>query len=282
MKPLKHHVVFLSMIAISGFIWLQMAVYLGHELFGYNPDWGFIQYCLSLLKERTVWHEIVFIGLNVLIGYSYGMVLLEIARQWVHAKRWYRYVMIHRNERMTEKVNRCYPHFRNKIIVINQDSAVALTYGFLRPMIVVSSKTVEQFSEGELAAILWHEWCHCRHYDPLRLLLVKMMKNSLPFIPILNRPASYIHVVMELQADRYSIKRMNSPFYLANVLLKWSRMPNSAQIGIGFADNAINYRLMQLMEPGQKIQFPIWGTSPFLSSALMVVFITGIVTSGCS
>lgn len=282
MKPIKHHLVFLSMLTIGGFVWFQMALYLAHEWFGYNPEWGYLQYCLSFLKEKTLWHRVMVIGLNALIAYSFGMLVFVMGRQWRISKRWLREISIRRDDRLTARVNGRYPYFRNKIVVIREDKLAALTSGFFRPIIVISSQTVEQFGERELAAILWHENCHCRHHDPLRLLLLEMMRSSLPFIPILKRPVSYIWVAMELQADQYSVKRMHSAYYLANVLLFWSRSPVTVAGGVGFADKAINYRLLQLIEPDKKLHVPLWEASSSLYSAVIVIMIAGIVASGCS
>lgn len=282
MKRLKHHFVFLLMALTSGFVWLQMIVYLFHELFDYNPKWGYLQYCVAALSEQSLLHQAVFIGLNIIIAYSFGMVLWIVCKQVVLKRKWSKYVRTNRHHRLSEGINADFIHFRHGITVVEHDAILAHTFGFLRPRIVVSTMLIEQFSDRQLEAILWHEWSHCRSYDPMRLLLVKMMNDSLPFIPILKRSAHYIQVWVELQADQYSVNKMKSSYELASVLYKCSQLVNRAPVGVGFADEAINYRIQQLIEPNGKIRVPLLEVTPFMSSSFMVILFTSIVVSGCS
>lgn len=282
MKRLKHHFILMLMALTSGFIWLQMMVYLLHELFDYNPKWGYLQYCVAVLSEQSILHQAVFLGLNIIIAYSFGMVLWIIFNQIVLERKWSKYVRTNRHDWLSEWVNTNYPHFRQRITVVEHHSILAHTFGFFRPRIVVSTNLMEQFSDRQLEAILWHEWSHCRSYDPMRLLLVKIMNDSLPFIPILKRLAYYIQVWVELQADQYSVNKMKSSFELASVLYKCSQLGNRAPVGVGFADKAINYRIQQLIEPHGKIRVPLLDVTPFMSSSFMVILFTSVVVSGCS
>ncbi|WP_336775264.1 M56 family metallopeptidase [Paenibacillus sp. MMO-58] len=282
MKQLKHHFILFLMALTSGFVWLQMMVYLLHELYGYKPNWGYLQYCVAALSEQSLLHQVVLLGLNIMIIYSFGMVLWIICKQFVLVRKWSLYVSSNRNKSLSNQLNSQYSQFKQRITVIDHDSILAHTFGFFRPRIVVSAKLIEQFSERQLAAILWHEWSHCRSYDPMRMLFVKIMNDSLPYIPIFKRLAHYIQVWVELQADQYSVRKMNSSYELASVLYTCSQLENRVPVGVGFADQAINYRIQQLIEPNGKIRIPLLIATPFLSSSLMVILLSSVLVSSCS
>ncbi|UVI31148.1 M56 family metallopeptidase [Paenibacillus spongiae] len=282
MRFQKHRLVFVSMMAISAFVWLQMAIYLLHEVFGLRPKWNLLQYCVAAVSEQTVLNQIVLIGLNGIMAYSIGMIIWFIGQQAVMERRWLARMKMNRHNRLSKQLNRKYRSLGYEITVIRHDSMLALTFGFIRPRILVSTALLSNFTEREMDAIVLHEVSHCRNYDPLRLLLVKMMKDSLPFIPVLHRMSHYIEVWVELEADRYAIEQMKSPIDLANVLLRYSRFSQRSLVGVGFADEAINYRLQQLIEPKSKIRVPILNIIPLSISSLMIFIISNIFVSGCA
>ncbi|UVI33441.1 M56 family metallopeptidase [Paenibacillus spongiae] len=282
MKPRNYHIVLSSMILISLFVWGQMAIYLLHELFGFDPKWAILQYCVAALQEQSVLHQIVLVLLNVMIAYSFGMILWLIGKQAIHERRWNVRLQMIRHNRLSKQFNHKFKKWGHEIIVIRHDSIIALAFGSLRPRIVISTALLNEFTEREIDAILLHESGHCQNYDPLRMLMVRIMKDSLPFIPILKRLSHYIDVWVELEADHYAVMHMKSPIDLASVLLKCSRLSQRTAIGIGFADKAINYRLQRLIEPKKKIRVPLLDFIPVTISSFMIVILSSIVISGCT
>jgi beta-lactamase regulating signal transducer with metallopeptidase domain len=282
MKLIKHQLVLLFMTMLSGFVWLQMGLYLLHELTGYNPDWGYLQYCVGVLPEQSVFHQVVFVGLNIMMIYSFGMAIWIIGKQMVLSKRWSAFVRTFSDETQSQQMNRKFPGFGSRIIVVREEGILALTFGFFRPKIVVSTSLIEHFNDHELTAILWHEWSHCSNYDPLRLLFVKAMRYSLPYIPVLRYMERYIQIWVELHADQKSVDRMKSAYPLASAILKGSRTMTTVPSGVGFANQAINFRLKQLIEPHSSIRVPFLVPTPFMFSATVVVLLTSVVISGCS
>ncbi len=282
MKSRKHHLIFLLMTLVSLFAWSQMILYLVHEISGYNLKWGLLQYCVNAIREQTILHQAVFVGLNIAIFYSFGVAFWIIAQQILQANKWNRFVLLHQDQHLTEQTSRTFQLMGFPIVVIRHQGLLAVTSGFLRPRIIISSELVERFSERELKAILWHERSHCRQLDPLRILMVTMMRKSLPFIPILKQWARFVEVSVELQADQYAVRRMNSAYELASVLLKCSNTFSKVSASVGFADQAINYRLKQLIDPKTTFRIPLLETIPFMFSALIMMLLASIVTSGCS
>lgn len=282
MKVRKHHLVLFAMVAFSGFIWIQYVFYLLHQFVGLQPKWNFLQYCVSAIRQHSYIHEWVTIGLNTVIAYSFGMTVWGIGKQWILSRRWSNHIRMHRNGGLTEQLNQHYSQFKARINVIDHQDLIALTSGFFRPKIVVSSKLIERLTDQELTAVLWHEWSHCTQFDPLRLLLAKTMKISLPYFPVFKYMEHYIQVWVELQADRHSVTRMKSPMHLANVLVKGLRTESGSTTGIGFANQAINYRLKQLIEPQSPVRVPLWGATSSMNTLITVLFLTSVLISGCT
>lgn len=280
---IRNHLAFGFYLLISGFAWTQMALFLVHETTGFNPEWGVLQYCLSALKEETLIHQVVRIGLNILIAYSALSLISSVIQQFTLAKHWRNQIKTRFNHVRTAQMRHQFEEIGSKITVIDHEGIVAVTYGFILPRIVLSSKVMDDFSDREIAAIVWHENYHCRNLDPLRSLILQIMMTSLPFLPILQKLAHYIQVWMELLADRYVIRKLNNPHDLAGVLLKCSQQVQVVPLGsVGFADVAINYRLQQLIHPKQKIKVPVLKSIPVVNSILMLTLLSGILVSGCS
>ncbi|HUC91785.1 MAG TPA: M56 family metallopeptidase [Paenibacillus sp.] len=285
MRLRKHHLVLLLMILISGFIWSQMVIYALHELFGFNPRWGIAQYCVAVLSGKLFWHQAVLIGLSVIIAYSFGTILRVLCSQIANQRKWNRHVGDNQHARLTAQMNRKYRNRGYEVAVIRHESIVALTSGFRRPRIILSTALISECTDREIDAVVMHECSHCRQYDPMRMLVIKIMTDSLPFIPLLKRLSHYIHVWVELEADQYSIKRMRSQVDLASVLLRCSNASKNSPnrtVGIGFADEAINYRLLQLIEPKRKIRVPLFDFIPLWISLAAIFALTGMIISGCT
>ncbi|GGF96160.1 M56 family metallopeptidase [Paenibacillus abyssi] len=282
MKLQKHHVVLVVMMLISGFVWTQMAIYVLHELFGFDPIGGIVQYCVTALNGQTLSQQMMVLGIHVLIAFSFGMLLWSLYKQLVLAGRWNIYVKAARHNRLSKQLNRKYRQYGQEIIVIRHNAVLALTSGFIRPRIVVSSALLSEFSAREIEAIVLHECSHCRSYDPARMLIMKVMKDSLPYIPILKRLSHYIEVWIELEADGYAVRQMQTRVDLASVLLRFSRMSQRLPVGIGFvSDQAINYRMLRLIDPKKKIHVPLLKLMPLTISSFMMFILSSIVASGC-
>lgn len=281
MKFRNHHFILIGMISVSGFVGAQMGLYLLHTLYGYHFTWSFLWNCLVVIKDLPLIHAVISNSFNILIIYSFGMVLIVGFKQLLLQIKWNRYVKVKRLHELSNIWNEKFNHIVHEIVVIEHNGMLALTTGFLRPRIIISKTLLAGFSEEEITAIVLHENCHCRNYDPLRMLIVKVISDGLPFIPILRQFSHYINVWVELEADHYVVHTMKSPVDLSNVLLKFSKMCSKSEVGIAFADKAINYRLQRLIEPKKKIHVPIFKFTPLVISLFVIFFIGCMVISGC-
>lgn len=278
----NHHYVLLIMILISGFMGLQLVFFLLHALFEINLSLGIVQYCVAAIKNQAVIHTVVNIALYLIILYSFSTVISIGFKQFLNNKRWNAFVRASQKVELTDQLNNKYKHLGQRVFVIHDESLIAVTSGFIRPKVILSSAVITQFTERELTAIILHEHSHCINYDPLRMLLVKMMTDSLPFIPLMRRLSHYISVWVELDADSYAVQYLKSPVELACALLKCSKMRQQMSVGVGFAKDSINYRLIQLIEPRKTIHVPCMYFGSLAISSLTIFFISMIIVSGCS
>ncbi|MCL6606332.1 MAG: M56 family metallopeptidase [Paenibacillus sp.] len=270
------------MIIISLLIWSQMSLYILHEFGGYSPTWGILQYCLSALAESTILHLVIFIGLNLMILYSFVLIIIKLYQQIKLERQWNTQIQFQCDYSLTKRLCEKYEFTEGRIIVVHHDSFLAVTSGFLRPKIVVSSKLVRDFTEQEVTAVILHEYAHTKRYDPLRLLIIHLIKGSLPFVPIFKKFSYYIEVWMEIEADQYAINQMKSPYDLASVLYKCTQSKQKRVVGVGFADKAINYRIQKLLHPKSDIIIPVLEIKPLAMSSILFVLLNVVIISSCS
>lgn len=270
------------MVLISGVLCLQLVFFLMHALFEINIGFGIIQYCITEINYQPVIHTVVNTILYLIILYCFGTVILISFKQIFINNRWNDFVRVNRNVELSNQLKNEHKYTGQRILVIQHDSLIAITSGFIQPKIILSSALVNQFTERELMAIILHEYSHCLNYDPLRMLMVKLMTDSLPFVPLMKRISHYINIWVELDADSYAVQYLKSPVELVSALLKCSKMRQKMSVGVGFANESINYRLIRLIEPRKTIRIPCLHFGSLAISFLTIFIISTVVVSGCS
>lgn len=280
----KHSIIFYLMIVLGLLFWSHMVIYVLHEIWGYSIQWGILEYCFSALGETTMIHQFILIGLNIIILYSFLAFFYILFKQVYLEIQWNKEVQFKSDILLTEAINKKYQRFNGKIIVIKDHSLFALTYGFIRPRIVISTKMLECFDQEEITAVLLHEYAHLKRFDPLRSLIINIIKNSLPFVPIFKKMHHFIHVWMEIDADQYAMRHMGSPYALGSVLYKCASSNHQRfPIGVGFADDPINYRIQKLIEPSSHIKVPILDIPPMvISFSVFITFSVIMLLNGCT
>ncbi|WP_165822664.1 M56 family metallopeptidase [Paenibacillus montanisoli] len=264
---------------IGAVVWFQILLLWLQEFFGYNPQWGILHH---ILGKPTPFDKLVFHGLFFLTVYGGLKALWFLLEQFVYEIKWSRKVNIKVHKQYTQKMNQKFENIGFRIIVIEEESFVAMTCGFMIPRIILSTKVIRQFSDRELDTVIWHEYSHCRNRDPLRSLILRTLEMSLPYFPILRRFSHYIMVWMELLADQNSIRKMRTSRDLAGILLQSSQLAKKQSVGIGFADVAINYRIQQVVVPDQEIKVPLFEYHSIIFSISSIVLLTAAVFSSCS
>jgi len=106
------------------------------------------------------------------------------------------------------------------VAIVSSPVAFAVTVGYFKPRILVSSRLLEVLDAFETESVIRHERVHVRRRDPLRVLLADFFRAGLPFIPVLGHLLEYFHIQKETEADAEVVREMGSPAALASALSK--------------------------------------------------------------
>lgn len=95
-----------------------------------------------------------------------------------------------------------------RVTVAADDRAWALTRGFLRPVVVLSSGLVAHLNPAELAAVLAHERHHVLRRDPLRLWVARAACAAFLWLAPARRLLRAFVLASELAADAFAMERV--------------------------------------------------------------------------
>lgn len=223
----------------------------------------------------TLQQSIVHYTIFGLFGYMAIMAGWCIIRQMYLSLKWIKYFRSRKHGKLTKRMQYKYRDWGTEIIVVRDDAFIALTIGFFRPKIVVSTMVLDSFSEMEVKAILLHERYHCLKHDGRKNFFSRMLVDAFGYLPIVKPIVRYYETWKELFADRYAIKQMGTEFYLGNVLLKLAKRENLQQCkpAVYFASSTLQYRVMQVLEPEKTVMVPLALMKPFLRSCSILLLI---------
>jgi Zn-dependent protease with chaperone function len=111
-----------------------------------------------------------------------------------------------------------------RLDMVDAVEAFAVTYGLIRPRILVSTGLAAALAPAEIAAVLAHEREHLRHHDPLRLLAARLLAAWGCYLPAAGWLADRSALRRELAADRAAALRAGRGV-LAGALLKLASTP---------------------------------------------------------
>lgn len=139
-----------------------------------------------------------------------------------------------------------------KVIEIKTDEPTVFCYGFINPRICISSTVVNSLSPSELTAVLLHEQHHLKVYEPIKLLLVKIISNALYFIPGIKNLTKQYAVFSELAADETATDNFKNKVPLARALNKILAQKENAliqkELAISFFSQIIEERVNKLVD----------------------------------
>lgn len=166
----------------------------------------------------------------------------------------------------------------NRIHVIQCEQPFAITVGFTKPQIVLTTGLWDILSDEEMESVIYHEFHHSYQFDPMKTFMMELFAKVLWFLPILRWLAQQFSIVREVLADNYAINKSGQRLHISSALLK---MINSKQVQhpasfVSFADGSINYRIQNMIEPNtsNKIKWPLVNSAASLSifTLLSLVF----------
>lgn len=106
------------------------------------------------------------------------------------------------------------------IVIKNDKLKTAFTHGLFNPKIYISTGLINTLDTSELQAVYLHEMHHKKYKDPLRLLILSIIRDAFLYIPASNFLKNLIHSKTEAKADDAVVAAMKEPVSLAAALLK--------------------------------------------------------------
>lgn len=187
-----------------------------------------IDACRSLLFAKPDAHSM----LVVLGSLSLAVVALaarSIVRQWRRTRRFVRRLNVV-DERWLGS---------EQIRVVSADCPQAFCVGLIRPRIYLAETTISTLHEDELLAVVAHEAHHVRNRDPLRIFILRVLSDSLFFLPGLGKVGDGYASLAELDADRAAVRgAAGDPRPLAGALVAFE---DDARAPAGIAPERVDH-----------------------------------------
>jgi len=261
-----------------------MTLYLVHEIWNIQIKWNVFQYCLSTISESTWSHTFIQVLFNVLITYTAVRIVWHIGKQFYLSRKWFGIFYAKKHEKLTKRLNYKYRNWDTRILVVCEESFIALTFGFIRPRIVISTGLLNLFHDEEVEAILLHERYHCLNSDPIKIHLSSLVLEGMNYVPVLKGLFHYYKTWTELLADRFAVREMGCRYTLGKVLLALSSHAKNQRhpVGVSFSNVAINYRILQVLEPDKMVRVSFLNLQSVLASLVILATMFEIVAGGCS
>lgn len=155
------------------------------------------------------------------------------------------------------------------VIWVDDARPSAFCAGLLRPRVHISVGAREALSARELEAVVAHERHHARRQDPLRLLVVSTLAESLFFMPVLSRLAARYGALAELAADEAAVRESDRAV-LASALLAFGRR-DSPQAVAGVAPERVDHLLGR--RPEWRLPAGVMGASALALVAVLALVV---------
>ena len=256
--------IFISSSLIAGILFLQMGLYLLHHFLGLRIGFNIILFCE--LKLRSLGFSIDFF-LDALVLYTLFFAVWKFLWQITKSNGLYKKLLTVQHEAWTAELNSRHSREnryssesrkRQDYLVTQHASPFAVTLGFFKPKIILSTGLINLLEDEELEAVLHHEQHHQVHKDPLKNFLLYLMASVMWYIPLLKWLQHQHKILTEVTADHYAVDRLGSSFNLGNALIKLLKNGHAEPMSfsyVSFADTSINYRIQKLIDP--ETEFPL-------------------------
>lgn len=124
----------------------------------------------------------------------------------------------------------------------------AFTAGLLAPRVYLAEELAVRLTPEQLEAVIAHEAAHASRRDPLRLFLLRLLRNTLFWMPALARLADDVADDAEVRAD--DVAARGRPLVLASAILAisaWGMRRATPAGAVGFERDALlEHRIRRL------------------------------------
>ncbi|WP_165998545.1 M56 family metallopeptidase [Bacillus sp. Cs-700] len=251
MKIKQTGLVFMLSLFLVAAVIVQMAMYSLHLFSNWNLMFTVLEACHNMFLAIGVSSMNVFLEVLILSTLALFVVVLvkQIARYITFSKR----LSLLQDELITKKVIVKYD--LDQITVITSEAPIALTYGLLKPKIVLSTALVNMLTEEELRAVICHEQFHQQHRDPLKKFLIILLVTALWYVPILKWVSKHYQTLREIEADKFAMLQTNNMLDLSSALLKLLKNEHRQRhaFAVSFADTSVNDRIQHILSPEKEV-----------------------------
>ena len=142
-----------------------------------------------------------------------------------------------RGEAIFRAVKREIGYTGNCQLRLNSRIESPISFGIIKPLILLPRRYYDEMSDVELRSTLLHELTHIRHHDPLKILLVKVVESVFFIQPLVWVASWRFNFLSELVADDSVLETGITPDRYADVIVNLidlgSEPPNSVQLSTG-------------------------------------------------
>lgn len=108
----------------------------------------------------------------------------------------------------------------DNLAIVKAGKVNAISYGFIKPKLLLSRKLVASLSEKELEAVILHELAHISSRHSAKFLLGEIISTTLFFLPVLKDLTQRLRLAAEQEADRYVLLSQGESRHLKSALAK--------------------------------------------------------------
>ena len=162
-----------------------------------------------------------------------------------------------------------------RTVFVASDRPFAFCGGYWRPRVWVSAGLLARLDEEELAAVLRHEAHHLRQRDPLRLLVVRTLRETLFFLPVVRYLSGCYEVEQETSADRAAGEMLPLASALHKLLVLGVDQTRGDWVALSGL-NVTETRIQQLIQPDSSRR-RTWCHPSVLVSLALVLIVLGMV-----
>ena len=270
-KRQSSFIFFLSLV-ISGTIFIQMALYVLSMLAGWNVKFNIVIVCHSWLK--TIGLSSLEYVLDALVILTLLSSIWHIGSQIFYVSRLNRHFEQYKDNLLTKNMNQTHSSEEEDILIISNPVPIAITMGFVKPKIVLSTGLIKLLTDEELKAVVSHEIYHKNNNDPFKLFLLTLCASTIRYIPILKWFNEQYRIIQEVLADEFAIRKQETSVHLGSALLKMLKFGKQAKMPFAyasFADTSVNYRIEYMLNPLNDVKCKVPLKKAFLSLAVFMI-----------
>ena len=255
----QSNIMFISILVIAGTIFLQMGLYCMSIIAGWDVRFNLVIVCHSVIKSFGLsFNTDLMHSFFPLSSFQFGKFVRKFSGQ-LRTKECLSNI---KEKKLTFEMNKSYSGGREEFTVISYPAPMAVTMGFFRPRIILSTGLMQLLNEDEMEAVIYHELYHQNSRDPLKIFLISLISSTIWYIPILKWFHQKHKIVKELLADEYAMEKQGNPADLGSALLKMIKVGNQIKMPfsyVSFADTSVNYRIKYILDPltEPSLKFPV-------------------------